>query len=62
MMFSLLDILAALGKFHAGAPMEQVHIDIVGPFIPSEDGNVYILMIIDQFTKWIECFFMPPKI
>lgn len=35
---------AALTKFHAGFPMERIHLDIL--------GNKYILMMIDQFTKW----------
>ena len=34
--------------------MERVHMDILGPFTKSKKGNAYILMIIDQFTKWIE--------
>lgn len=43
---------AALTKFHAGCPMERIHMNILGPFNPSESGNKYILMMIDQFTKW----------
>jgi hypothetical protein len=34
--------------------MERVHLDILGPFNTSEDGNRYALMMIDQFTKWVE--------
>ena len=47
---------AALGSFHAGCVMERVHMDILGPFVQSKRGNVYILVVIDQFSKWIECF------
>lgn len=51
---------AALGAYHAGCPLERVHVDILGPFIPPSDtGNQYVLMIVDQFTKWVECFPMP---
>ena len=50
---------AALGQFHAGSPLERVHIDILGPFTPSSKGNQYVLMIVDQFTKWLECFPLP---
>lgn len=39
--------------------MERVHLDILGPFTPSEHGNVYVLVMIDQFTKWIECAALP---
>ncbi len=52
---------AALGGYHAGMPMERVHVDILGPFRPSRQGNVYILMIIDQFTKWLECIPIPDQ-
>lgn len=52
---------AALGTFHAGYPMERVHLDILGPFRPSEHGNVYILMMIDQFTKWVEMSAIPTQ-
>ena len=46
---------AKLGTFHAGVPMERVHLDILGLFPKSHSGNVYILMLVDQFTKWLEC-------
>ena len=41
---------AGLGQYHAGIPMERVHIDILGPFTPSDKGNQYVLMLVDQFT------------
>ena len=50
---------AGLRKYHAGAPMERIHIDILGPFTASAAGNVYILMIVDQFSKWFECYALP---
>ncbi len=50
---------AALGEFHAGAPMERVHVDILGPFPLSQKGNQYVLVLIDQFTKWVECWALP---
>ena len=52
---------AALGQYHAGSPLEPVHIDILGPFTPSSKGNQYVLMIVDQFTKWLECFPLPQQ-
>ena len=39
---------------HAGLPMERIHIDILGPFIESTLGNRYVLVMVDQFTKWSE--------
>ncbi len=52
---------ARLGSHHAGVPMERVHMDILGPLTPSSRGNVYILVIVCQFTKWIEVFPLPSQ-
>ena len=41
--------------FHAGSPMERVHLDFLGPFPVTKRNNSYILMMVDQFTKWVEC-------
>ncbi|XP_064647071.1 uncharacterized protein K02A2.6-like [Lineus longissimus] len=41
--------------------MERLHIDILGPFTPSDKNNVYVLSMIDQFTKWIECAALPQQ-
>ena len=48
--------MAALGGYHAGMPMERVHMDVLSPLPPSEMGNRYILVLVDQFTKRVECF------
>ena len=50
---------ASLGQYHAGYPMERLHVDILGPFTPSHSNNVYILMMCCQFTKWLECAAIP---
>ena len=42
--------------FHAGYPLERVHIDIMGPLITTGNGNKYVLVIVDQFTKWVEAY------
>ena len=52
---------AALGSYHAGLPMERVHFDILGPLPVSNKGNVYVLVIIDQFTKWVESYALPDQ-
>jgi hypothetical protein len=46
---------ADLRQHHSGVPFERIHKDILGPLPVSKLGNKYILVIIDQFTKWIEC-------
>ena len=36
---------ASLGLYHAGYPMQRLHIDMLGPFTPSHFNNVYILIM-----------------
>ena len=48
-----------LKLYHAGYLMERVHIDLLGPFTESSRGNKYILLLIDQFSKWLECAAVP---
>ena len=47
--------------FHAGAPLERVHLDFLGPLPKTARGNEYVLMIVDQFTKWVECLPLPSQ-
>jgi len=44
-----------------GAPMERIAIDIVGPLPVSEQGNKYMLVAMDYFTKWPEVFAIPDQ-
>ena len=50
-----------LTQFQAGAPMERVHIDFIGPLPKTEHGNEHCLMMVDQFTKWVECVPLPSQ-
>ena len=50
---------ASLKNFQAGMPNDRVHLDILGPFCQSLDGNRCVLMIIDQFTRWVEMVAVP---
>lgn len=50
---------SGLGIYHAGVPLERIHIDILGPLPTTQQGNKYILVIVDQFTKWMECHPLP---
>jgi transposase InsO family protein len=52
---------ARMGVFHAGARMERVHMDMLGPFPDSNRGNRYILVMVDQFTKWVEIHALPAQ-
>lgn len=50
---------AKLKQFHSGVPLERVHMDILGPLPITKNRNKYISMVIDQFTKWLECYPLP---
>ena len=52
---------APLMRYHAGVTCERVHMDILGPLTLSQKGNRYILVVIDQFTKWMECYAIPDQ-
>lgn len=41
--------------------MEKVHLDFLGPLPHTEAGNEYILMMVDSFTKWVECVPLPSQ-
>jgi hypothetical protein len=46
---------AEMIKYHAEAPMGKIHLDFLGPLPKTRDGNEYVLVMVDQFTKWVEC-------
>ncbi len=41
--------------------MERVHLDFLGPLPRTSQGNEYVLMMVDQFTKWVECVPLPSQ-
>ena len=43
----------------SGFPMERIAIDILGELPITSDGNKYILVMADYFTKWTEALPMP---
>jgi hypothetical protein len=52
---------AEMIKYHTGAPMERVHLDFLGPLPKTLEGNEYVLVMVDQFTKWVECVPLPSQ-
>jgi hypothetical protein len=41
--------------------MERVHLDFMGPLPKTRKSNEYVLMMVDQFTKWTECIPLPSQ-
>ena len=37
-------------QYHAGSPLERIHIDIMGTLIETHRGNHYVLVVVDQFS------------
>ena len=53
---------SALETYQAGYPIERVHLVIMDPINSrSKSGSAYILVIVDQFTKWVELAPLPAK-
>ena len=50
---------APLQTIRAGAPMQIVAVDILGPLPKGPTGNSYILVAMDYFTKWAEVYAVP---
>ena len=40
-------------------PLEKIAIDIIGPCPKTSDGNEYIIVLCDYFTKWSEAYPVP---
>ena len=52
---------APMRRFHAGFFGEKVHMDVLGPFHVSDSGSKYVLIIVDNFTKFIEAYPLPEQ-
>jgi hypothetical protein len=46
-------------QYNVGAPFERIAIDVAGPFPRSNQGNRYLLIAMDYFTKWPEVYAIP---
>jgi len=49
----------ALASYVSGEPFARVQIDHYGPLPPSSNGNKYVLVLIDTFSKWVEAIPVP---
>ena len=43
---------ALLGDYRVGAPMDRVATDILGPLSLTEQGNIYVPVVVDCFSRW----------
>ena len=50
---------AAMRRYDTGYPMEEISIDLMGPFPVSSQGNKYVLVVVDSFSKWMEAYAIP---
>ena len=50
---------APLQSIVSSFPFEIINIDVVGPLPTTENGNRYIIVAVDLFSKWMECAAVP---
>ncbi len=45
-------------KIHRASynPFEMLHLDHIGPLRTDVDGSMFILVIIDAFSRWVELY------
>ncbi len=53
---------ADMRRYDAGLPMEEICIDLAGPFPVSDSGNKYVLIVVDSFTRWMEAYPLPDSL
>jgi len=41
--------------------MEEICVDLLGPFPESRSGNKWVVVIVDSFTRWMEAYPIPNK-
>ena len=50
---------APLVSSYAGYPLERMAVDILGPLPVTQEGNKFIMVVSDYFTKWTEAYPIP---
>lgn len=52
---------APLQQLHVGGPLERIAVDVLGPLTETHRGNMYILVVGDYWTKWMEAYPIPDQ-
>jgi transposase InsO family protein len=52
---------AAMQHVPVGVPLQKVALDVMGPFPTSDQGNSYVLVVSDYFTRWVEAYAIPDQ-
>ena len=50
---------APMGTITAGYPTQIMAIDLLGPLPESQQGNSYVMVVADYFTRWMEAIPIP---
>lgn len=50
---------AALQQYQVGEVLDRVALDVLGPLPSTQNGNRYVLVVAEYFTKWVECYPIP---
>jgi hypothetical protein len=53
--------LGLMHYYNVGVLFERIAIDVGGPFLCSTQGNQYLLIAMDYFTKWLEAYIIPSQ-
>ena len=52
---------APLSQYRVRGPLERIAVDVLGPLPETESGNVYVLVVGDYYTKWMETYAIPDQ-
>jgi hypothetical protein len=48
--------LGLMHQYNVGTSFERITIDVAGPFLHSDQGNRYLLIAVNYFSKWLEAY------
>lgn len=51
--------LRLLKRFNVGIPLERIAYDVCGAFPETDRGNMYVLVVGDYFTKYVQAYAIP---